>query len=376
MRIKNIKASVAVLLAVSFVLAACGFNISLGGTDTPTNRPQATREVSRATESSGTIPSTEAIASSGSTTTSGTLSATLYKNKNGGFEFYPPESWIMSGENSHAVSFSTSDNFSLVTVRYTNTGYKLDAAGFETFINGNELNRYSFKDSYTETSRDLKADQGVGTVYKSFNYNNVPQAVETIYNQASDVVFEVELWTDAAKWDGMTGLFNSFLDKVTWYPDQVSNGTPYMLVDTFYGLDNAFSYDYYQPWYPTWDYSGDTKWDLYTSPDGYAFIQSGYYNDLTTEWSTGNAGQWALDNLETYYSKNASDLKVDKDQINSKGYEYLEWHTKQGQLVGVTIFYAEGTQIELMTVAWQKSYADVYENALRYIVDTFTAPAQ
>jgi hypothetical protein len=44
--------------------------------------------------------------------------------------------------------------------------------------------------------------------------------------------------------------------------------------------------------------------------------------------------------------------------------------------VGVTIFYAEGTQIELMTVAWQKSYADVYENALRYIVDTFTAPAQ
>jgi hypothetical protein len=304
------------------------------------------------------------------------LSSTPYTNKNGGFKFYPPESWYMAGDNSNAVAYHSSDDINVISVRYTNTGYKLDKAGLEAYINGNEYNRYGFKDAYIETSRELKLDEGSGTVYKTFNYNSTPQIVETIYNQYDDVVFEIEFWTDADRWDSLNGLFNSFLGKVSWYPDQVSYGTPYMLVDTFYGPDNAFSYDYYIPWYPTWDYSGDTNWDVYTSPDGYAIVESGYYNDLTTEWSKGNAGQWALDNLESYYSKNSSDLKVDKDQINSKGYEYLEWHTKVGQLVGITTFYAEGTQIELMTVAWSKSYASVYEDALRYIVESFTAPAQ
>ncbi len=104
--------------------------------------------------------------------------------------------------------------------------------------------------------------------------------------------------------------------------------------------------------------------DTYTSPDGYAFTESLYYNDRSTEWNKGNAGQWALDNLESYYAKNASDLKIDKDQFNDKGYEYLEWHTKMDEWVGVTIFYAQGTQIELLTVAWQKSYADIYERRI------------
>jgi hypothetical protein len=322
-------------------------------------------------DSSGSTPPT-----TGGSSSTGTLSSTPYTNKNGGFKFYPPESWYMAGDNSNAVAYHSSDDINVISVRYTNTGYKLDKAGLEAYINGNEYNRYGFKDAYIETSRELKLDEGSGTVYKTFNYNSTPQIVETIYNQYGDVVFEIEFWTDADRWDSLNGLFNSFLGKVSWYPDQVSYGTPYMLVDTFYGPDNAFSYDYYIPWYPTWDYSGDTNWDVYTSPDGYAIVESGYYNDLTTEWSKGNAGQWALDNLESYYSKNSSDLKVDKDQINSKGYEYLEWHTKVGQLVGITTFYAEGTQIELMTVAWSKSYASVYEDALRYIVESFTAPAQ
>ncbi len=370
---KTIKASVAVLLAVSFVLAGCGFNISFGSTETPTEKPQATPEVVRATEAPVTAPTNDVSAP---TVDSGTLSTTLYKNKNGGFQFYPPEGWSNTDENDFQVTFTSPDNTTLITVNYTNTGYKLSAQNMEYYINGNETNIFSFYDAYSEISRELHLDEGYATVYKTFNYQDVLQKAETIYNQYDDAVFTIELWTDEAKWASMVDLFNQVIDQVTWFPDQVKGGSPYMLWKQFTGLDDAFSYYYYYPWYPTWDYSGDTKWDKYVSPDGYAFTESLYYNDRSTEWNKGNAGQWALDNLESYYAKNASDLKVDKDQLNDKGYEYLEWHTKQEEWVGVTIFYAQGTQIELLTVAWQKSYADVYEGAMRDIIGTFTAPAE
>jgi hypothetical protein len=368
---RTIKASVAVLLAVSFVLAGCGFNISLGAKETPTTQVRATPEVTTAPVTTEPV-TTEPV----TTTGSAGLSTTLYKNANGAFQFYPPEGWTNTHENDFQVTFTSPDNATLITVDFTNTGYKLDAQSMEYYINGNEANLFSFNDAYSEISRDLHLDEGYGTVYKTFNTSNVLQKAETIYNQNNDVVFTIELWTDEAKWDGMVDLFNQVIDQVTWFPNQVTGASPYMLWDQFNGLDNAFSYYYYFPWYPTWDYSGETKMDTYTSPDGYAFTESLYFNDRKTEWNKGNAGQWALDNLESYYAKNASDLKIDKDQLNEKGYEYLEWHTKMDEWVGVTIFYAEGTQIELLTVAWQKSYADVYESALRDIIGTFAAPAE
>lgn len=341
----------------SLLLSACSFSINLGDT-TPT--PE-------------TISSTNAI-----NTTGNTLSTELYKNKNGAFEFNPPSGWENSHENDYQVTYISSDGATLITVDYTNTGYTLDTTSMESYINGNEANLYSFKDGYSETSRELNLDQGYATVYKTFNYNNVLQKVETIYNQSKDVVYTIELWTDEALWAGNVDFFNQFLDSVRWYPDQVYGAAPYMLWDNFTGPDQAFSYNYYYPWNPTGDYSDPIlKENKFTSPDGYAFIESVYENDGTTVWGKSSTGAWAINNLENHLAKGATDLVIDKDQIRqSDGYEYLEFHTKKDNWIGVTIFAANNTQIEFLTVAWKASYANIYENPLRDIIGTFTAPAQ
>jgi len=365
------KESIFVVTIAALFLSGCSFSINLGNT-TPTTQPPVVN-----------VPTQGVVSTSGnnpasSSTSSGTLSTELYKNKNGAFEFNPPSGWAISHENDYQTTYASPDGATLMTVDYTNTGYTLDTASMESYINGNEANLFSFKDGYSETSRELKLDQGYATVYKTFNYNKILQKVETIYNQSKDVVFTVELWTDESKWDGMVDFFNQFLGSVHWYPDQVSGKAPYMLWENFTGSDQAFSYNYYYPWYPTWDYSDPIlKVDVYTAPDGNAFIKSVYENDGSTVWGKSSSGAWAINNLENNLAKGASDLVIDKDQIRqSDGYEYLEWHTKKDKWVGVTIFTANDTQIEFLTVAWQTSYADIYESPLRDIIGTFTAPAK
>jgi hypothetical protein len=371
MKIRSWKKVLFVVTVTSMLLSACSFSVNLGN-PTPTAQPPA---VNVATEG---LNVTAVTNTTGSSTSTDTLSTELYKNKNGAFEINPPSGWEISIENNYQVTYTSPDGATLITVDYTNTGYTLDTTSMESYINGNEANLYSFKDGYSETSRELKLDQGSATVYKTFNYNNILQKVETIYNQSKDIVYSIELWTDEPKWDGMVDFFNQFLDSVRWYPDQAYGGAPYMLWETFTNPDQAFSYYYYYPWYPTWDYSNPIlKIDVYTAPDGNAFIKSLYENDGTTTWTKGNAGSWVITNLENYLAKGVSDLVIDKDQIRqSDQFEYLEWHTKKDNWVGVTIFTANGMQIEFLTVAWQASYANIYESPLRDIIGTFTAPAQ
>jgi len=201
--------------------------------------------------------------------------------------------------------------------------------------------------------------------------------VERFYKQEGNIIFETEFLTDLDKWDTMAGLFNEYLNGLQYNGNNVSNYETYMFILKDVGSDNAYSFEYYPSWQYTVNASETDFTSIqYASPDGYAVIDMDYQNDNKTYWSKGEAGQWAIDTLESYYAKNVGDLKIDSDQINDKGYEQLNWHTLQQGFQGITVFYANGTQIMKLNVAWQKDYAAYYQSALEYVITTFASPAQ
>jgi hypothetical protein len=214
-------------------------------------------------------------------------------------------------------------------------------------------------------------------IYVTFDYNNVPQKAERLYQQEGNVVFETEFWTDADKWDQNVDFFNQYLNGLTYNGTNVKNYEPYMFVQKYTGPNDLFSFDYLTPWKYTIN-SNDKSFysESFVAPDVFASIDVWYYNDKSTHWSQGDAGQWAIDNLESVYAKGSGDLKIDSDQINDNGYEQLTWHTLKNGFMGITVFKAKDIEIMLLTTYWQKDYSDIYQSSMKYVLTTFASPAQ
>ena len=82
------------------------------------------------------------------------LSTELYRHSGGLFEFYPPEGWTPE-EDDGSVAFESPDGSGFIYVQVTNTGYELDGAGFESFIDARELNFFGGFEGYSELERDI-----------------------------------------------------------------------------------------------------------------------------------------------------------------------------------------------------------------------------
>jgi hypothetical protein len=371
------KQSLFVLAIAAILLSSCSFSINLGN-PTSTTAPTPAAIVVSTQPSVDTRPTEDPTTSSSTTAGTYKLSSTLLTNPEGAFSLYPPDGWENQAKDSKIkVSYISPDGSVLITTQFTNTGYKLDGAGFENFINGNQDNVYFSETNYTETSREINADKGTGMVYVTFDWNNVPQKAERLYAQDGNVIFEVEFWTDADKWDANVDFFNQYLAGITYYGSKVSNYEPYMFVQTYTGPNDLFSFEYLRPWLYQLNKTNDKYFtsESFYSPDNNAAIDVFYYNDNKTIWSQGDAGGWALTELESVYAKGASDLKIDSDQINENGFEQLNWHTKQNKLVGITVFKAKETEIMLLTTYWLQDYSSYYQSSLEYVITTFSSPA-
>ena len=377
MKISLGKVCLFVVTAAALLLSGCSFSVNLGNT-TPTSLPPAV-VVSPVTGQETTPTESAASTEASSGTSAYTLSTTQFILPSKAFAVYPPEGWENQQKDSEIeVAYISPDGSVVITTEFTNTGYTLDTTALENYIDGNQANIYSGKSNYSEQSRELHLDQGYGMVYVTFDYNNVPQKVERLYQQDGNVIFETEFWADADKWDQNVDFFNKYLDGLTYNGSNVKNYEPYMFVNTYTNVDNLFSFDYLRPW----NYVVNKTTEKYGSseslwaPDSQAVIDILYFNDYKTYWSKGVAGQWAISSLESGYSKGSGDLKIDKDQMNENGYEQLNWHSIQNKETGITVFTAKDTRIALVTVAWANSSADVYQSSLEYTITTFVSPAK
>jgi hypothetical protein len=361
-----------VFISVMLVLSGCSFNIDLGGA-TPTSEPG----VGLVTPQTG-IDARPTGSATSSGTSAYTLSASQYVITSQAFAVYPPEGWEnQSADSEIQVEYISPDGTVLITTRFTNTGYTLDTQAFENFINATQENYYSSEPNYAELSRDLHLNEGYGSVYVNFDFNNVPQQAERLYQQEGNVIFETEFWTDLDLWDANMDFFNQYLDGVRYNGAKVENYEPYMFIQTYTGPNDLFSFEYLTPWKYTLN-SSDKEFysESYLAPDQFASIDVAYFNDKKTYWSQADAGGWALSELENTYARSSSDLKIDSDQINDNGFEQLNWHTLQDGFSGITVFKAKDTEIMLLTAYWQKDYSDVYQSSLEYVISTFASPAQ
>lgn len=132
-----------------------------------------------------------------------------------------------------------------------------------------------------------------------------------------------------------------------------------------------------------WEYSQTVDdednfwyWDVFTSPDGHARIESIVYDDGEPFVGT-QSGKTALLWLHQNYSATGEegDIRISDDSIQKDGSERLTWESKSGDYSGISFFeIRKPTAMLMFTVVWDNDFEDQYLDTLNAVIDSYRVP--
>lgn len=148
---------------------------------------------------------------------------------------------------------------------------------------------------------------------------------------------------------------------------------------TFTDQNSNFAIDVPAGWTHTQDVDKQSNywyWDVFSSPDKNAKVESVVYND-GTPWTGSQNGREALYLLNKFYSSTGKegDIRISSDSIQKDGSERLVWASKAGKYSGESFFEVRNRMTFLMfTIWWTNAYAQQYEKTLDDVVASYRIP--
>lgn len=351
---------------------------SLASGPTPTATPEAS-STPTATQTSAPTQSptltTEPTLDSPPPTSTEVVSETLklsdeiYLHPENLFEAYPPVDWEITDDASSATFFDP-DESGLIYLQVTNTGYELDEAAFENFVNAREFNLFNVYPGYKEGEREFDAAQRIASVSKTVLFNGKPQTIVTYYDQKGSAIYSVDFWVDSDKVEAYNPLYTDFFENITVDSSAAALLEPYAWVFTFTGPSNLYSIQVPSSWRYDFSEGEFALVETFYAPDDGALIQNVVYDNGTTI-NRNDAGKLALELLNNYY---AADIIVTEDRIQPDGSERLTWYSPSGNYRGVSFLETRGTAFLLFTVMYDNELEDPYLKVLEYTVSSYSVP--
>ncbi len=148
---------------------------------------------------------------------------------------------------------------------------------------------------------------------------------------------------------------------------------------TFTDQTNYLEFDAPADWEHTQTVDTDSNhwyWDVLTSPDGHARIDSIVYDDGTPFVGT-QSGKTALQWLHQNYSETGAegDIRISNDSIQKDGSERLTWKSKGGKYSGISFFeIRKPTAMLMFTVWWDDDYEQQYGDILNSVIESYRIP--
>ncbi|MBM4422678.1 MAG: hypothetical protein FJ030_04715 [Chloroflexi bacterium] len=351
---------------VALVALAC----TCGGSTTPTPAPLPTAApptkapVVLPTEPPATKPP---IGSGGAPFT---LAADPYVHPGGAFSVSYPDGWEFD-ERSDGIFINEPGGFSSMDMSFTNVGQPLDADSFNNYIQAIEANWFGGFTDYSQESVEAQQDGSTLVLKTLKTSDSTPYTVFSYYWQTGNVIFEQDFWATDDQYDAYVDGFVEIANSAQT-DDSAASGAPlYEFRYTFTCPDSlcTFSAPY------GWTYNQNTSFDntiadVFTAPDGLAYVESVAYDD-GTEIARSVAGAFALGLLREFY---AQDISVTDDQVQSDGSERLDWFSPSGGYSGETFFETRGTTFLMLTFVANDQFWDLYQPVWSDLVGSYDVP--
>jgi hypothetical protein len=348
--------------------AAC----SAGG-NASTAEPAATSESLPTAESATSVPKpalpTKGAAPSGEAPFE--MDSTVYEHPSGAFSFNPPVGWAPS-EGTSGVVLTSPDEKAMLDFSVTNTGAELDMDSFKTFVQATEDNYFSGRTDYEQVDSQF-FDDGRALVKKSFQVNDIPQYVFTLYYLNGPAVYSFDFWSDMDVAESYTQPYTDLLGTINYDSSKAAELPVYNFVYTFTDKDNLFQFDVPLSWTYAYDEGENNYTDTFSSPDGHGVMQNISYDDGTT-MTKSDAGRIALAILNELYTDGAGDIKITGDEVQADGSERLDWTSRSGGFSGQSFFETRGTTFLMLSQLVDSGFEDAYGTVFENTLSTYAVP--
>ena len=279
-----------------------------------------------------------------------------YINPGNTFEISPPIDWEIIND-MHSSLFSDPMGTSFIKVQGVNTGYLLDNASFQRFVDVNEENHFG---TFSDIDKIYEEnDQGGNVIKRIKRISNDGEMfiVTSTYHLTDQGIYILEYWLLEENYSAYEAFFSKIMNTLKFNSKALSDQEIYTSNQITHS--NGFlSIDIPASWKIVQTSGENTVVSSYYSPDQKAIIQVVVYDDGKV-MTKSMAGSLALILLRDYYTK---DVEVISDQLRQDGREELTWISPQGNYQGITIFWAQDTTLYVFTVMVDNDSKDMYNN--------------
>lgn len=297
------------------------------------------------------------------------LADEAFEHSSGAFSIQLPAEWEIEEFNA-SVSANDPAGPGFIEIAFVNVGQALTAEQLLAYAQAVEDNWFATFDHY-EPEAPETFESGTLLIFKTLDFDGVPQTVYSYYWQAGQVVYAEDFWVDSDQYDAYVDGFGEVSSSTRTDPEAGAEASLYGLRYEFIAPDNLFAFNVPYGWEHTTDSADVATLDSFNSPDDVTSIETIVY-DEGNEISQSVAGQFALTLLKEFYD--FSDVRVAADEPLDDGREKLTWSSANSGVDGVTYFESRGTTFIMLTWIVEQGATTFYAPLWDEIADSYYVP--
>lgn len=347
-------AALAMLIMAALACGSFGMEPTATPFAKPTKAPQATPTedavVNHPTATSKPPKPTATTAQSAFT-----LADEAFEHSSGAFSIQLPAEWEIE-EFSSSVSANDPAGPGFIEITFVNVGVELTAEQLRAYALAVEDNWFATFDNY-EPDAPETFESGTILIFKTLDFDGVPQTVYSYYWQEGTVVYAEDFWVDSDQYDVYVDGYGEVSSSTRTDPQAGAEVGLYGLRYEFIAPNDVFALNVPYGWAHTTDSDDVATLDSFNSPDDATSIETIIYDD-GVEISQSLAGEFALTLLKEFYD--FSDVRVSADETLNDGREKLAWSSAASGVEGISYFESRGTTFIMLMWIVERSATAFY----------------
>ena len=359
------------LVTLALAGLACG-NVGAEPTATPFAKPTQVPPATP-TEAGVVVESTKTSKPKPTQTSASQIGFTLaddvFEHSSGAFAIRLPAEWQTEEFNS-SVSATDPTGVSFIEISFVNVGLEFTAEQRLTYAQAVEGNWFATFDLY-EPDAPETFESGTILIFKTLDFEGLPQTVYSYYWQEGPVVYTEDFWVDSDQYDAYVDGFGEVSSSTQTDPQAGAAADLYDLRYEFTAPEEVFAFNIPYGWTHTTTTEEVATLDSFNSPDDATYIESIVYDD-GTEISQSLAGEFALTLLKEFYD--VSDVRVSADEPLEDGREKLTWSSNASSVDGISYFESRGTTFIMLTWIADTNSTAFYVPVWEALMDSYYVP--
>ena len=281
--------------------------------------------------------------------------------------FYPPQKWTLDNEGSSYAKFISPDKTAWMEAAVESSGYELSPDDYQTYVDNMVASLYAGAKDYKQLRRE---DSGGKTIVSSsFLKSDQKWFSMDVFYQRSQGLYALSFQAYETVWNTYRSAFLEIAENVTTQTGYLKPEQIYIFLRTHQSPSGVYEVTIPLGWSLTRDEENLDGGIIETiaSPDKKASAEIIILNSQAL-LAQKDIGQISIGLMKERYGV---DLRILSDKVLEDGRIRTDWENKKTGTSGYTIFWLNGSELNILTLKFTDEYPETYREVIDGINSSF-----